>query len=300
MADRRMLSKKITDNDNFLQLSASAQALYLHLNMSADDDGFCSQVAVCMFKAHASTQDLEALLDKRYIYQFENGVVVIKHWKLNNYIKNDRYKKTVYQEEYDLLKVKENGAYTFDNNAMYPKCIQDGSKMDTEWNHNGSEMDTQVRLELGKDRIELGKDRIGEVRKGEYEGKEKTDYKKIVGMYNDTCVSFPRVANTNLSDNRKKAIKARLNKYSEADFQTVFTKAEASDFLKGANNRNWRATFDWLIKDTNMEKVLEGNYDNRQQTWTQQPTNRLAQELEESYRMMAEWAAQDEEGGTNQ
>ena len=299
MADRRMLSKKITDNDNFLQLSASAQALYLHLNMSADDDGFCSQVAVCMFKAHASTQDLEALLDKRYIYQFENGVVVIKHWKLNNYIKNDRYKKTVYQEEYDLLKVKENGAYTLDNNAMYPKCIQDGSKMDTEWNHNGSEMDTQVRLELGKDRIELGKDRLGEVREGEHEGKDKTDYKKIVGMYNDTCVSFPRVANTNLSDNRKKAIKARLNKYSEADFQTVFTKAEASDFLKGANNRNWRATFDWLIKDTNMEKVLEGNYDNRQQTWTQQPTNRLAQELEESYRMMAEWAAQDE-GGTDQ
>ena len=295
MADRRMLSKKITDNDNFLQLSASAQALYLHLNMSADDDGFCSQVAVCMFKAHASTQDLEALLDKRYIYQFENGVVVIKHWKLNNSIKNDRYKKTVYQEEFDLLKVKENGAYTLENSAMDPKWIQNGSKTDTEWNQNGSEMDPQDRI--GK--VRLGKDRLGEVREGEFEGKDKTDYKKIVGMYNDTCVSFPRVANTNLSDNRKKAIKARLNKYSEADFQTVFTKAEASDFLKGANNRNWRATFDWLIKDTNMEKVLEGNYDNRQQTWTQQPTNRLAQELEESYRMMAEWAAKDE-GGTDQ
>ena len=126
MAERRMISKKITDNDNFLQLSASAQALYLHLNMSADDDGFCSQVSICMFKAHASTQDLEALLEKRYIYQFENGVVVIKHWKLNNYIKNDRYKKTVYQEEYDLLKVKENGVYTLTNNTLEPKWLLRG------------------------------------------------------------------------------------------------------------------------------------------------------------------------------
>jgi predicted phage replisome organizer len=93
--------------------------------------------------------------------------------------------------------------------------------------------------------------------------RERTDYQRIVDMYNDTCVSFPRVKT--LSDDRKKAIKARLKKYGYDDFQTLFSKAEASAFLKGANDRNWSATFDWLIKDSNMAKVLDGNYDSKQQ-----------------------------------
>ena len=112
-------------------------------------------------------------------------------------------------------------------------------------------------------------------------------------MYNETCVSFPRA--TTLSEERKKAIKARLNKYTVEDFQRLFDLAESSDFLKGDNNRNWQANFDWLIKDANMAKVLDGNYDNREKTNTKQ-SNRLAQELDESYKMMAEWAAQDERG----
>lgn len=92
------------------------------------------------------------------------------------------------------------------------------------------------------------------------------DYKSIVDMYNDTCVSFPRV--TKLSETRKKAIKARFHCYNIEDFKTLFEKAEASSFLKGANNRNWSANFDWLIKDSNMAKVLDGNYDEKQGTKT--------------------------------
>ena len=80
-------------------------------------------------------------------------------------------------------------------------------------------------------------------------------------MYNDTCVSFPAL--TSLSDTRRKAIRARLNNYSMADFQRLFEKAEASSFLKGGNDRNWSATFDWMIKDANMAKILDGNYDNK-------------------------------------
>ena len=93
------------------------------------------------------------------------------------------------------------------------------------------------------------------------EDKERINYQKIVNMYNDTCVSLPKV--TALSESRKKAIKARLNSYSYDDFQTLFNKAEASDFLKGKNNRDWQANFDWLIKDSNMAKTLDGNYDNK-------------------------------------
>ena len=90
---------------------------------------------------------------------------------------------------------------------------------------------------------------------------KKIDYQLIADMYNDTCVSFPRVQS--LSEKRKKAIKARLKQYTVEDFQTLFAKAEASSFLKGGNDRDWSANFDWLIMDGNMAKVLSGNYDNK-------------------------------------
>lgn len=90
------------------------------------------------------------------------------------------------------------------------------------------------------------------------DNKERVGCQQIVDMYHDICKSFPSVRS--LPDSRKKAIKARLNTYSLEDFKTVFENAEASSFLKGANDRNWTATFDWLIKDQSMAKVLEGNY----------------------------------------
>lgn len=91
--------------------------------------------------------------------------------------------------------------------------------------------------------------------------KDKIPYQQIADMYNNTCVSYPRL--TKLSDARKKSIKARLRTYSIDDIQRVFSMAEQSDFLKGANNRNWSANFDWIMKDTNMAKILDGNYINK-------------------------------------
>lgn len=124
MADKRMMTKKVTDDDNFLSLSSSAQALYLHLSMSADDDGFCNQISISMFKAHASVQDLQALLEKRYIYQFDNGVIVIKHWRMANALRKDRYSPTVFQEELKQLRIKENGSYTMSENGSLPVGCQ--------------------------------------------------------------------------------------------------------------------------------------------------------------------------------
>ena len=136
MAERRMITKKVTDDDNFMSLSSSAQALYLHLNMSADDDGFNNQVNVSMFKAHASIDDLKALLEKRYIYQFENGVIVIKHWRMANALRKDRYTPTAFQEELKQLGLKENGSYTML-----------GNQLATNWQPNGNQTATQVRLD---------------------------------------------------------------------------------------------------------------------------------------------------------
>lgn len=120
--------------------------------------------------------------------------------------------------------------------------------------------------------------------------RERIDYQQIVDMYNETCVSFPSIRS--LSDARKKAIKARMKTYKLEDFQLLFQKAEASSFLKGRNDRNWSATFDWLIKDSNMAKVLDGNYDDKSGSAFSKPTNKVAQQLEQSYKMMKDWSEQ--------
>lgn len=260
MAERRMFTKKVTDDDNFMSLSASAQALYLHLSMSADDDGFCNQVSISMFKAHASVQDLQALLEKRYIYQFENGVIVIKHWRMANALRKDRYTPTNFQEELAKLELKDNGSYTWlpDGCQMVATCLP------------------QDRIDkVSIDKVSIDKDKI-------------VNFQKVADLYNDTCVSFPRL--TTMSESRKKAIRARLKVYSMEDLERLFKKAEASSFLKGQNDRNWSATFDWLIKDSNMVKVLDGNYDDKKPT---QKSSSKAGELDEFYQNVAEWVGDE-------
>ena len=152
MAERRMLVKKVTDDDNFMALSASAQALYLHLNMSADDDGFCNQVTICMFKAHASVEDLRQLLEKRYLYQFENGVIVIRHWRMANALRKDRYTPTIFKKELEQLKIDERGVYNLytDDKQMVAERLPDGCQV-------VAACLPQVRL--GKDSIVQDKER---------------------------------------------------------------------------------------------------------------------------------------------
>ena len=102
--------------------------------------------------------------------------------------------------------------------------------------------------------------------------KEKIDYAAVVNMYNEICKSYPKVKS--LSDSRKKAIKARLVKHTMEEVKEVFEKAEASDFMRGCNSKNWQASFDWMIMDRNMTKILDGNYDNRDAANTNKHPNR--------------------------
>lgn len=148
MAERRMFAKTIIDSDMFLDMPLSTQALYFHLSMRADDDGFINNPRKIQRMIGASDDDLKVLVMKRFILPFDSGVVVIKHWKIHNYIRNDRYKETVYQDEKSQLLLKENGAYTEVATIGIPDDNQDGYQPET-----------QVRL--GKD--SLGKDSVGEV-----------------------------------------------------------------------------------------------------------------------------------------
>lgn len=112
MSDKRMFSKTIIDSDAFIDMPSSTQALYFHLCMRADDEGFVNNPKKIQRTVGASEDDLKMLMAKKFIIPFDSGIIVIKHWKIHNYIRKDRLKKTVYLKERELLKVKENGAYT--------------------------------------------------------------------------------------------------------------------------------------------------------------------------------------------
>ena len=111
MAERRMFAKTIIDSDAFLDMPLTTQALYFHLSMRADDDGFINNPKKLQRMIGASDDDLKLLAAKDFIIPFDTGIVVIKHWKIHNYIRNDRYKPTVYQREKESLSIRENGAY---------------------------------------------------------------------------------------------------------------------------------------------------------------------------------------------
>lgn len=115
-----MFSPNIVESDAFLEMPSSSQALYFHLGMEADDDGFVNPRRI-MRTMSASEDDLKVIITKRFVLPFENGVVVLKHWRINNLIQKDRYHPTIYQEQFLTLKVKENGAYTESVNRMLPE-----------------------------------------------------------------------------------------------------------------------------------------------------------------------------------
>lgn len=142
MAERRMFTKKITESDAFLDMPSSTQMLYFHLSMNADDDGFVNNPKRIQRVCGASDDDFKLLVAKSFVIMFDSGIIVIKHWRMHNYIQNDRYKLTDYIDEYSMLGIKKNKAYTLDENKMETKCIQN--------------------VHLGKDSI--GKDRLVEDR----------------------------------------------------------------------------------------------------------------------------------------
>lgn len=141
MAQRRMFSKKITETDKFLEMPLSSQALYFHLSMGADDEGFIDRAKTIQRTIGASDDDMKLLIAKGFLIPFESGVVVIRHWRIHNFIQGDRFQKTIYEKERSLLE--------YDSS----KAAQ--LKAPEKWIQNGSKVDPQVRL--GKDRLDKGR-----------------------------------------------------------------------------------------------------------------------------------------------
>lgn len=134
MAQKRMFSLAVVDTDRFLDMPVSTQALYFHLGMHGDDDGFVSGPRKIARASGCNDDDLRLLIQKKYIIPFKSGVVVITDWKINNTLKNDRYKATVYQDELHKLTTMPGGSYAF------------GSTLIPEWNQNGTRLEPQHNI----------------------------------------------------------------------------------------------------------------------------------------------------------
>lgn len=237
-----MFTKKITDGDVFTSMPPTTQCLYFHLCMGADDDGFSNNIRIAMFNAHATTDDFNTLVNKRFILPFESGVIVIKHWKMHNYIQSDRYHETKFLEEKSQLVLKENGVYT--------ECIRDGYKMDTE-------------VSIGKDSIDkvsIGKDILLE--KSDNNTTLSDDIKDIIDYLNLKNESNYRPNTTKT----RTLIKSRLKEgFTVDDFKTVIDKKVSqwkSDTKMSAYLRP-ETLFGTKFEGYLNEKIVENNNQTR-------------------------------------
>lgn len=187
MAEKRMFAKTIIDSDAFLDMPTTSQLLYFHLSMRADDDGFINKPKSIMRMVGASDDDLKILFMKKFVIPFESGIVVIKHWRINNYIRQDMYHKTPYQDEFEQLMFDENGAYT----------LRTCNETVTNSLRNSNELTTQYRL----DQKRIDKTRIEKHKYGQYKNvllsddemeslkKEFPDYQERIERVSAYCAS---------------------------------------------------------------------------------------------------------------
>ena len=162
MADKRMFSSKIINSDAFIEMSPMARILYFNLSLSADDDGFTNSIKREMRITGAKESDLKELVDKKFVIQFDSGVVLIKHWWINNKRQKDRYTETMFTEEMSLVYQKSNKEYELKSND-FSERNEPITNLEPSWNQVATTTDTQIRG--GEDRIDkdrLGKDRLGE------------------------------------------------------------------------------------------------------------------------------------------
>ena len=170
MAEKRMFAKSIVLTDAFLDMPLSARCLYFTLGMLADDDGFVGSPKAVMRQCGATQDDMRILLAKRFVLGFDSGVIVIKHWRINNYLRSDRYTPTTYQEELELLTTDEKGSYTEASGERLPAGIPPGIPL----------VDTDKKS-IDKNRIDKRREETAHAR-GEYGWVKLTDsqYEKLI------------------------------------------------------------------------------------------------------------------------
>lgn len=248
MGNHRMFTNDITDSDLFIEMPLSAQALYFHLGLHADDEGFLNTPKRILRATGCNEDDLKLLIAKGFVICFDSGIIVITHWNLHNNIRKDRKKNTFFQSEKALLLLK-NGIYSEFDNQMTTICQPSVNQM-------------SAQDKISKDK--LSKDNIIDTLSTCVDGSNAFDYQSVINSFNSICTSLPKVQK--LTDTRKKKIKNTSKLLGEMTFEDLFFKVESSDFLSGRNGKWTACCFDWILNPANLTKIIEGNYDNKQST----------------------------------
>ena len=254
MAERRMFAKSIIDSDAFIDMPVTARLLYYDLAMRADDDGFVNSPKKIMRMIGASQDDLSILILRKFIIPFESGVVVIKHWKIHNYIQKDRYNPTKYQREKEQLEVRKNGAYSLQQTTNNSLILENVSNMDTECIQDVSNMDTQVRL--GK--VSIGKDIKEKYKKEKPDSvysviTEYTDNEKLITAIKDFS-KFRKAIKAPMTDRALQLCLNKLDKLADTDELKIA-------ILEQSIERGWKGLYPLKEEQKQEESSDMSKYD---------------------------------------
>lgn len=264
-----MFTMKIVDTDAFLDMPLSTQCLYFHLNMRADDDGFIGNPKRIEKIIGANDDDLKLLIAKRFVILFDDGVIVIKHWRMHNTLSRDRYIETSYTDEKKKLLLKDNGSYSLTNGNSIDdtKLIERSNrqthkrrKIDERKTHSDKDIGLDKDLELDLD-TELDKDKEKDINDliVSKDTIRQTDVQRTIDEWN-TLEEFGITPVKRMTPKREQAVKARIRQNHMDDILEAIENIRHSSFLQGQNKNGWMVTFDWFLKPGNFAKVFEGQY----------------------------------------
>lgn len=253
-----MFAKSIVLSDAFLDMPMSARCLYFTLSMFADDDGFVSSPKGIMRQCGASEDDLRVLLAKRYVLAFESGVIVIKHWRINNFLRKDRYTTTTYQEELSTLSLDEKGAYVESVDCGQPNM-------------------GQPRVDKNRvDKISIDKSRV--------EDPVMTDdeiIESIKSAFNSQSNITARIQVIPPLNRRWNNVMLCVKQYGLDTVLEAIRHLDDNVFF-----RTWKPSFDWVVDPNNMLKIIEGNYKQGKED---------LKSNDASAEWIAQWVADDDE-----
>lgn len=290
MANKRMFTMKIVDTDAFLDMPLSTQCLYFHLNMRADDDGFIGNPKRIEKIIGANDDDLKLLIAKRFVILFDDGVIVIKHWRMHNTLSRDRYIETSYTDKKKKLLLKDNGSYSLTNGNSIDdtkliersnRQTQKRRKIDERKTHSDKDIGLDKDLELDLD-TELDKDKEKDINDliVSKDTIRQTDVQRIIDEWN-TLEEFGINPVKRMTSKREQAVKARIRQNHMDDILEAIENIRHSSFLQGQNKEGWMITFDWFLKPGNFSKVFEGNYldksGNKPQSYMEKIQNRVSE-----------------------
>ena len=247
MAERRMFTEKITESDVFLEMPLSSQCLYFHLCMYADDEGFVKNPRRIQKMVGATEDDFKVLIAKSFVLIYESGIIVIKHWRMHNLIRKDRFHPSEYIDEKEMLYVKDNGAYTLDPSKGKPLLA-------TKRQPNGNQMATEVRL--------------GKVRLGKVNNKKNTAFvKPTLDEVKNYClernnsvdpesfIDFYESKGWLIGKNHMKDWKAAVRTWEKRN------KGESNDRVLGTDTSRDEAEYERQVREQ-LKRIESGEFDN--------------------------------------